>query len=122
MSTTKGFLYQWLTLFVIWVIANSSLDPQILSSGAVLSLIVTLLFTRFSGAYREISISPRTIYYYLLYVGVFLVELVKANLNVARLVFSPKVDIHPGIVEIKTKLKSRTGRLVLANSITLTPG
>lgn len=122
MYTAKGFLYQWLTLFVIWVIANASLDSQVLASGAILAALVSLLFARFSGSYREIHLTPRTLYYYFLYVGVFLVELLKANLNVARLVFAKTIDIHPGIVEIKTKLKSRTGRLVLANSITLTPG
>jgi multicomponent Na+:H+ antiporter subunit E len=62
------------------------------------------------------------IYNYLLYLGVFLYELVKANLNVMRYVFSPNIDIHPGIVEIKTQLQSPMGRLALANSITLTPG
>ncbi len=36
--------------------------------------------------------------------------------------FSRHIDIHPGIVEIKTRLESPIGRLALANSITLTPG
>ena len=39
-----------------------------------------------------------------------------------RLVFSPRIDIEPGIVEIKTRLKTPIGRLALANAITLTPG
>ena len=56
------------------------------------------------------------------FLGVFLWELVLANLNVARLVFSPRIDIRPGIVEIKTRLKSPMGRMALANAITLTPG
>ena len=34
----------------------------------------------------------------------------------------PTLPINPGIVEVKTRLKSPLGRLVLANSITLTPG
>ena len=45
-----------------------------------------------------------------------------ANLDVARRVISPTIPINPGIVEIKTNLKSDIGRLFLANSITLTPG
>jgi multicomponent Na+:H+ antiporter subunit E len=56
------------------------------------------------------------------YLGVFLGELILANLNVLRLVLTPRLDIHPGIVEIRTRLKSPIGRLALANSITLTPG
>ena len=34
---------------------------------------------------------------------------------------APK-GVDPGIVKVRTKLKSRMGRLMLANSITLTPG
>jgi multicomponent Na+:H+ antiporter subunit E len=49
-------------------------------------------------------------------------EIVKANWDVAKRVVTPTVNINPGIVKIKTKLKSNLGRLVLANSITLTPG
>ena len=37
-------------------------------------------------------------------------------------VITPRVRINPAIVEVKTKLKSKLGRLALANSITLTPG
>jgi multicomponent Na+:H+ antiporter subunit E len=34
----------------------------------------------------------------------------------------PKLPIRPGIVRVRTKLKSPLARLILANSITLTPG
>jgi multicomponent Na+:H+ antiporter subunit E len=37
-------------------------------------------------------------------------------------VITPSLPINPGIVEVKTKLKSNMGRMILANSITLTPG
>ncbi len=53
---------------------------------------------------------------------VFLFELIKSNLDVARRVITPSLPINPGIVEVKTKLKSKMGRMILANSITLTPG
>ena len=51
-----------------------------------------------------------------------MVELVRANINMMRYVFAPRIDIKPGIVKIKTKLKTPVGRLALANSIALTPG
>jgi len=41
---------------------------------------------------------------------------------VALRVLNPSLPINPGIVKVKTRLKSKTGRMVLANSITLTPG
>jgi multicomponent Na+:H+ antiporter subunit E len=53
---------------------------------------------------------------------VFLFELIKSNLDVARIVLSPSLPINPGIVEVKTVLKSKMARVLLSNSITLTPG
>jgi multicomponent Na+:H+ antiporter subunit E len=61
-------------------------------------------------------------FYTILYLVVFLWELIKSNVNVALRVINPKLPINPGIVKVKTRLKSPMGRMILANSITLTPG
>ncbi|MGD8875302.1 MAG: Na+/H+ antiporter subunit E [Gammaproteobacteria bacterium] len=116
------FLNLWLTLLLIWLIANGTLATDTVLTGVVVTAAIALAFAAFSRVYSVIRWSPRVIYTYLQYFGVFLYELVKANLNVMRYVFSPNIDIHPGIVEIKTQLQSPIGRLALANSITLTPG
>ena len=116
------FLDLWLTLLLIWLIANGTLATDTVLTGVVITAAIALAFAAFSRVYSVIRWSPRVIYNYLLYLGVFLYELVKANLNVMRYVYSPHIDIHPGIVEIKTSLRSPMGRLALANSITLTPG
>ncbi len=66
--------------------------------------------------------TPAKVFHFVAYTGVFLVELVKANINMLRYVYAPRIDIHPGIVKVKMPLKSPIGRLALANSIALTPG
>jgi multicomponent Na+:H+ antiporter subunit E len=53
---------------------------------------------------------------------VFFVELVKSNIDVALRVLKPSLPINPGIVKTKTVLKSKMARMILTNSITLTPG
>lgn len=122
MSHSSGGLFGlWLTLFVTWLILNASLATEILFSGVMIALVLTLAF-RSLGAWEQIRWNPRVLLAYLLYMGVFLRELLKANLNVAGIVFSPRLVIEPGIVEITTRLQSPVGRMVLANSITLTPG
>ena len=121
-NITLQFLNLWLTLLLIWVIANGTLAVDTLITGVVVCAAIALAFASFARVYSVIRWSPKVIIYYLMYFGVFLVELTKANLNVMRLVFSPRIAIAPGIVEIKTSLKSPIGRLALANSITLTPG
>ena len=95
---------------------------DVIVTGVIISAILALPLSVFAGAYADIRLTPKAFLYYFRYLGVFLWELLLANMNVARIVFSPKIDIHPGIVKVHTRLKSRTGRLVLANSITLTPG
>ena len=121
-NITLQFLNLWMTLLLIWVIANGTLAFDVLITGIVISAAIALAFASFARVYSVIRWSPKVMLYYLMYLAVFLTELTKANLNVMRLVFSPRIDIEPGIVEIKTSLKSPIGRLALANSITLTPG
>lgn len=121
-NTLLQFVNLWLTLFIIWLIANSTLALDSAITGLVISALIALAFATFARVYSVIRWSPTVIYYYLMYLTIFLIELVKANVSVMLLVFSPRINIKPAIVEIKTELKSPIGRLALANTITLTPG
>jgi multicomponent Na+:H+ antiporter subunit E len=56
------------------------------------------------------------------YLIVFIVALIQSNFDVARRVLTPSLPINPGIVKFKTKLTTNYSKMVLANSITLTPG
>ncbi|MGB2705861.1 MAG: Na+/H+ antiporter subunit E [Candidatus Omnitrophota bacterium] len=64
----------------------------------------------------------RYIYFLAWYLPVFLWEVVKANIDVAYRVLHPMLPIKPGIVKVRTSLRSDTALTFLANSITLTPG
>ena len=44
------------------------------------------------------------------------------NASHAYRILHPRLPIRPGIVKIRTTLRSTTARTVLANAITLTPG
>ncbi len=54
--------------------------------------------------------------------GAFVVELTKANVDVARRALSPSLPVKPGIVKVPVGLKSEYAQAMLADSITLTPG
>ncbi|MDD5236621.1 MAG: Na+/H+ antiporter subunit E, partial [Candidatus Omnitrophica bacterium] len=56
------------------------------------------------------------------FVFLFLGECLKANINVAIRVLNPKLPIHPGIVKVKTDLKSEIGITFLGNCLTLASG
>lgn len=66
--------------------------------------------------------SFKRILWFLYYILLFMWLCLKANLDVAYRVLHPKLPINPGIVKVKTNLKSPIARVALANSITLTPG
>lgn len=116
-----GLPLLWLWLFALWLIVNASLAVPILVSGAVISFAIAWIFARRSAVWR-VSITPRSVWHFLAYTGVFFVELVKANLNMLRYVYAPRIDIRPGVVKVHMPLESPFGRLALANSIALTPG
>jgi multicomponent Na+:H+ antiporter subunit E len=118
----RGLMGLWLLLFMVWLVVNASFALPILWTGAVITLAIAFIFARRDGLWQQIAFTPRAAYHFLAYTGVFLVELVKANLNMLRYVYSPRIDIHPGIVKIHLRLKSPLGRLALANTIALTPG
>ena len=118
----KNVFVSFLILFIFWRLINNSLDVLNLGIGAALALVISLLFCGSCDVFSKIRLTPKSILYTFIYLLVFLGELIKSNLDVARRVLSPALPINPGIVEVKTKLTSRMGRMILSNSITLTPG
>jgi len=59
---------------------------------------------------------------YIRFIPVFLKNLVKSNIEVAKIVLTPELPTNTGIVKLKTKLTNDHDKLLLANAITLTPG
>ncbi len=110
-------------LFVLWLILTRSLDPQELMVGAVASVLVSLLVRQVAARLILCGASwPRRSAYLLAYVPYLFWNIVKSNIDVASRVVNPRLPIRPGIVRVKTRLKSPLGRLLLTSSITLTPG
>jgi len=118
----KNGIALFLILMVVWILVNNSFSEPIIIIGLVLSTIITLLFGVNLRIFDELKFTPASLGYTLIYLFVFLIELIKSNLDVARRVLTPSLPINPGIVKTKTILKSKMGRMILANSITLTPG
>ena len=109
-------------LFLFWLLLNERITIEIILIGATLS--VALTFT----AHRVLRISrrgeflfwrrlPRILSYLLYLTG----QIILSNLQVIHLILKPTAD-RPKLVWFRPKNKSNTGRLALANSITLTPG
>ena len=122
MSKARDLTMLFATLLGFWMLLNGSLAPDILVVGLIAAIVITFLFSNSLAVISELSTTPRALIAAVGYVFFFARELVKSNLNLARIVLSPALPLNPGIVKVRTRLKSRMGRLLLANSITLTPG
>ncbi len=117
--------HQALVFFVsllLWLLLAGSLAVEELAAGALVSLAVTLLFGSRFGIFTGFRFSWMAPVYILAYLVDFFIALVGANLDLARRVLAPSLPIRPELVEIRTGLKSPLGRMLLANTITLTPG
>ena len=108
--------------FVLWLLLTGSLAADELIAGAVVVLAAVALAWPRSGVVAGLRLTPLALAHMVAYLGVFFVALVRSNLDVARRVLSPSLPINPGVVQVRTGLRSELGRLLLANSITLTPG
>ncbi len=120
-------LVYFVVALVVWVIVawpfiDGRVDVQSMVAGVIASVMAAFLFHEMLPKEHHVFISPVRIFWFLVYVPVFSYYLVKANIDVLYRALHPKMPIRPGIVKIKTNLKTASGITALANSITLTPG
>ena len=123
-TTFPAVLATFVVCFLFWVLLTWSFTVQELAAGAVVSLAVALFSARFFIHEKAGWFFTPLRFLKLLGYWIFLfpVELVKANVDMARRCFTGCTDINPGIVKVPVGLKSDYGQAALANSITLTPG
>jgi multicomponent Na+:H+ antiporter subunit E len=115
-------MFLYLLVFGLWMLLVGNLDRAEIAAGLVIALIVTLASRPHLSILSGLIISPSALLPFLRYLGAFFIALVQANIDMARRVLSPSLPLRPAVVEVETELKSPLGRLILANSITLTPG
>jgi multicomponent Na+:H+ antiporter subunit E len=117
---------KYITLFILslifWLLLTFKLTVPNIIVGSVASLICSLFFGRFFVTNVYKLLQPKRYFWFVIYLAVFVWECIKANFDVAYRVLHPAMPIRPGIVKVKTTLKSDMAKMLLANSITMTPG
>jgi len=105
-----------------WLLLTGTLAVDEVMLGIVVSLVVTYAAGQRLALLSGLRLTPLAPLHLLRYLVYFFGQLARSNLDVARRVISPSLPIHPELVEVRTGLTSDLGRMLLANSITLTPG
>ena len=105
-------------LMFVWVALTGSFAPANFLFGFILSFITLTLISVGSGERKYFKFVPKLI----LFILFFLYELLKANIQVAYDVITPKFYMKPGIVRVPLDAESNLEITLLANLISLTPG
>ena len=119
-----------LLCYVFWILITGQLaalikgtpSAEVLVAGAVIAIGVGIFAGRFLIHKKAFYLlNPKRWICLIIYLFVFLWELIKANVTMAVKAFARKPE-NSGIVKIPVDLKSDYALSMLANSITLTPG
>ena len=116
------YIIYFIIAFGFWLLLTLSVKVDHLIAGAVVVLISTIFFGGYFTSRPIKFLQLHRLFWFVLYIPIFLWYMVKANVDVAYRVLHPERPIKPGIVKIKTILKTDIAKVFLANSITLTPG
>ncbi len=122
MSATAAPIKLFATLFLFWLLLSGALTIETVAVGVLIAGLVALALSADLSYLSGYRFTPASLTATVLYVGYFLIQLVKSNIAMATLVLTPALPVKPAIVRVRTGLKNPIARLLLANSITLTPG
>lgn len=110
-------------LFGLWVLLNGKWTLEI---GAV-GLVVCGALYAFLCAFMDYSPKKEWRYFrrafrFLGYLVYLIREIFRSSFATIRLIWNPELEIQPRVTTFRTRLKTDSGKVVLANSITMTPG
>ena len=107
--------------FIAWLLWSGMYKPLLLVLGALSCLLVLLLSLRM-GSFRQGVFSLHLVWRLLPFWAWLARELVVSNLQVARIILSPRLPISPTVIRLDALPREPVGQAILGNSITLTPG
>ena len=112
-----------LILFAFWVLLNGSWTAEIAITGVFLCTLIYLFIWKFMGysprvEWQLLKRSGRAIAYFIWLIG----QIIASAVATIRLIWSPQLQTEPVLTGFSSRLKTESGRVMLADSITLTPG
>lgn len=109
--------------FAVWLLLSGQFTAESVLFGLIASALMTVFSRKVMGSTVRHDLpllhkaGPAIRYF-----GFLLWEMLKSCLSVMKLIYTHPREIHPKLIQFHTDLKTDGGRVLLANSITLTPG
>jgi multicomponent Na+:H+ antiporter subunit E len=119
----KVFMIPFLLLMGFWLILSPNITQQSIFIGLIVSFLVVIysrdiLFDSTEMPLYQMNHLMNMIHF----VGILLIEIVKANIDVAKVVLNPAMPIQPQFIRVPMMLKNDINKVIYGNSVTLTPG
>ena len=108
-------------LAAVWLLWSGIFTPLLLGLG-LLSCVITFLLVRRMGYFEDHLFALPFSFRLFGYWAWLMREVIRSSLEVARIVIDPRLPISPRVLEIKATSQHPVDQVILANSITLTPG
>jgi multicomponent Na+:H+ antiporter subunit E len=123
-------VWQFIALFIFWLILSRHYQIWYILIGVAAAALITFLTNDiFSSIFQHgerektyIRLSILKFLRFLAYMPWLLYQIAKANIQVALIVLNPRMPIDPTLLQFNSQLKREIAQVILANSITLTPG
>lgn len=113
----------YVLFFLAWIIFNGNITLEIVIFGVVIAAVMFVFMCKFMdySLKKEVNVYKKSVWF-LAYIILLIREIIKANLAIIPKILTVEEEMEPCLVKFRTSLKSDFTRMLLANSITLTPG
>jgi multicomponent Na+:H+ antiporter subunit E len=111
-----------LVLVVAWALWSGHGEPLIVTFGALSCLTVFGISQRMDRLVGAEPLDYALALRSLGYLPWLALEIVKSNLDVASLILKSGTNVHSHLIRTRASQSTELGRVIYANSITLTPG
>ena len=118
-----GVIGMYIFMLLLWLIFNGRITVEILIIGMGICSWLFWFVCKFMDydIKKEIYIMKRSLKYIHIFM-ILVLEVIKSNIAVTKIILSPKLEMEPCTIKFKTSLKKSVTKTCLANFITLTPG
>ena len=122
-NSRKNIIIMFFLLLFFWSIIDGKLTVESIILGSSASILIIylnkdILFTSSDGG----PVTIRFLWHFTALIAILIVEIVKSNINVAKIVLNPKMPIEPSFIRVPVRFKKDFNKVLYGNVVTLTPG
>ena len=121
----EGLVLFALIFFILWIVFNGRITVEVALFGAIISAALALFTRKYvmtAAQAKQVRALLRKSRGVIRYLVLLIKEIAQANKAVLTLILSGRHEVQPKLTHFRTRLRTRAARVVLADSITLTPG